>query len=245
MTKRLLLVPLAALSLAAVPRNPAPAAADDLLARSEKMYAALKSYADTGTILYEYGATSVSRHSFKTYYRAPRHFYFEFNEDKADGGNRLVLWGEGQDFQLWSTDAATHNIYPKGQGRAAFVGASYATLNSASLMASLLFPAAGLVSLLGEMGETAPAGSETVSGRPAQKLTAVAQATYGTGYVHNVRRAAVWIDPDTLLIRKLFEDTPKGYQAGMRRRVTVTFEPQANPPLDDSKFKFTPPSAQK
>jgi outer membrane lipoprotein-sorting protein len=241
----------AALVLAAVVATVtarAHSAQDDLFARVQKAYGSLKSYADTGTVLYEGTGSTVLHHTFKTYFRAPRHLYFEFNEDKADGGSRLVLWGEGQDFQTWSSDGGVHNVYPKGQGRTAFVAATYPTNGVATLIPSLLFPNVGLVSTIAEMGDTTSAGSEAVAGRPAQKLTGIAQSTYGTGYVHNVRRVALWIDPDTLLVRKFFQDTPKGYGSGApgsRLRITVTFEAQANPTLDDSKFKFTPPSLQK
>src|SRR5688572_27231312 len=90
-----------------------PAASDSILARSRKLYASLKSYADTGTVMVEYGTSSVSRHAFKTYYRAPRQFYFEFTEDKADGGSRAVIWCDGGDFQSWGTETGVHSVYPK------------------------------------------------------------------------------------------------------------------------------------
>jgi outer membrane lipoprotein-sorting protein len=69
---------------------------------------------------------------------------------------------------------------------------------------------------------------------------------YGSGYVHNVRRVAVWIDSETLMIRKIFQDTPKGMGGGGTRfRFTYTFEPQVNPALDDSRFKFAVPTRQR
>lgn len=216
---------------------------DDILARSRAMYATLKSYADTGTVVYEYGTTSVSRHTFKTYYRAPRNFYFEFVEDKADGGSKWVIWCEGADFQAWASDTGIHNVYPPGQGAAAFLGATYPTVGSATQMASVLFAKAGLNSTLAELTDMAPAGTEQINGRAAHKLSGIARGIYGaTGHIHNVRRTAVWIDTETLLVRKIFEDTPKGTVAGSRRLVTTTFEAQANPSLEDSRFKFVVPS---
>jgi outer membrane lipoprotein-sorting protein len=56
-----------------------------------------------------------------------------------------------------------------------------------------------------------------------------------------VRKATVWIDPETLLIRKVLEDASDGTGTS---RLTVTFVPQANPPLDDARFTFTPPQTQ-
>jgi outer membrane lipoprotein-sorting protein len=239
-------VPVSAFAVACLlPASPR-AASDDILARSRAMYAALKSYADSGTVVYEYGTNSVSRHTFKTYYRAPRNFYFEFVEDKADGGSRWVIWCDGGDFQAWASDTGIRNVYPPGQGAAAFLGATYPSLGSATQIASLLFAKAGLNSTLVELTDMAAAGTEQVGGRLLQKLSGIARGVYGaTGHVHNVRRTSVWIDPDSLVVRKIFEDTPNGTVAGSMRRITTTFEPQANPALDDSRFKFVVPSLQK
>jgi outer membrane lipoprotein-sorting protein len=222
-----------------------PSAEDDILARSRAHYASLKSYSDTGTVVYEYGTASVSRHTFKTYYRAPRHFYFEFTEDKADGGSRLAIWCEGTDFQSWWTDTGVHNTYPRGQGASAFISSASFSAGSASQIPSLLFASAGLVSTLSELADMTAAATEVINGRTAHKLTGIARSMYGTGYVTNVRQTTVWIDAETLLVRKIFEDTPKGALAGSRRRITTTFEPQANPTLEDSRFKFVVPSPQK
>ena len=245
-TLRSVALPASALAVACLLPVSPDAASDDILARSRAMYATLKSYADTGTVVYEYGTRSVSRHTFKTYYRAPRNFYFEFVEDKADGGSRWVIWCEGADFQSWASDTGIHNVYPPGQGAAAFLGATYPSLGSATQMASLLFPNAGLNSTLVELTDMTPAGTDQINGRAAHRLSGIARGIYGaTGHIHNVRRTAVWIDTETLLVRKIFEDTPKGTVAGSRRLVTTTFEAQANPSLEDSRFKFVVPSLQK
>jgi outer membrane lipoprotein-sorting protein len=223
-----------------------PAAAeDDILARSLAHYASLKSYADTGTVVYEYGTNGLSRHTFRTYYRAPRHFYFEFTEDKADGGGRFAIWCEGGDFQSWWSDTGVRDTYPKGEGNRAFVLSGIFTAGSASQIPSLLFANAGLVSTLGELSDMTSAGTELVHGRSARKLTGIARSMYGTGHVHNVRQTTLWIDEETLLVRKILEDTPEGLPAGSRIRITTTFEPQANPALEDSRFEFVVPSPQK
>jgi outer membrane lipoprotein-sorting protein len=227
------------------PADPGAAASmeHDLLVRSAKAYAALKSYADTGTVVNEWGTEQVNHHTFKTYFRAPRHLYFEFNEDKKEGGNRYVLWGEGEDFQDWSSDSQTHNAYPKGRGRNAFVSAGHPTSNVVSVVPSQLFPDAGLVSVMTELAEITAAGTESLNGRSTHKLTGIARSMYGTGHVFNVRPVALWIDSETLMIRKIFQDTPKGYgQPGTRLRFTFTFQPQVNPQLEDARFRFVPPA---
>jgi outer membrane lipoprotein-sorting protein len=230
-----------ALTIAVACLRPASSTAvqDDILAKSRATYAALKSYSDTGTVLHEYGVNSVSRHAFKTNYRAPRHFYFEFNEDKADGGSVLAIWCEGADFQSWWADTRALSTYPPGKGAAAFASAVNFTVGSAIQIPSLLFAAAGLSGTIGELADMKAAGTEPIGGRPAHKFAGVASSKYAaTGHVLNVRAATVWIDVETLLVRRIFEDTPKGFPAGTRNRITTTFEPQANPALDDSRFRF-------
>ena len=67
---------------------------------------------------------------------------------------------------------------------------------------------------------------------------------YPSGQMTNVRQVTVWIDAESLLVRKVFEDTPKGYAIGSYLRTTVTIEPRANSKLDDSKFQFRVPFQQ-
>ncbi len=147
-------------------------------------------------------------HSGRTY-RAPRHFLFEFTEDKADGAGRLAVWCEGGDFQSWWSDTGVHNTYPQGQGTSAFISSGSFSAGSASQIAALLFANAGLVSTMTELTDMTAAGTEAVGGRPAYKLTGIARSKYPTGHEFNVRRTTVWIDVETLLVRKIFEDTPK------------------------------------
>jgi len=52
------------------------------------------------------------------------------------------------------------------------------------------------------------------------------------------------VDVETQLVRQVQEDTPRGVPAGTVLRITTTFEPQANPTLDDARFRFTPPLTQ-
>jgi hypothetical protein len=46
-------------------------------------------------------------------------------------------------------------------------------------------------------------------------------------------------------VRKIFEDTPNGTGGGITSSITTTFEPQANPTLEDGRFRFTVPTSQK
>jgi hypothetical protein len=229
---------------------PSAAGGGDLLARSRARYGALRSYADTGVVEDKWGpaAGNVYRHTFKTYYRAPRNFYFEFNADQRAGGARMVIWCDGGDFQSWSSTTERHDTYPRGTGAAtsAFSQMAYPTRGAVALIPALLFAGSGLVGTVNEFGDASAAGDEAVGGRQCRKLLGVARSTYpATQRVTNVRRATLWIDDETALVRRVWEDTPRGLPSSAVIRITTTLEPQVNPGLADSVFQFAVPSLQK
>jgi outer membrane lipoprotein-sorting protein len=228
-------------------------AAADLLAQSRAAYAALESYADSGTVVEDVG--SFRNHSrFKTRFRKPADFYFEytsvesisFDNNRTPLANHLVLWKLGPDLQAWNEQFRTHDTYPQGEVdqvtplRVAMAGTS----GTSTLIPSLLFPDAGFVGTIQEIGEFSLAGNENLGGHECRKLIGIARSVYPSGQITNVRPVTVWLDTRTLLVRKVFTDTPKGYPMGGVARLTITLDPQANPPLDDSKFQFIVPVAQ-
>src|SRR5438128_768687 len=97
------------------------AATDDVLARSQAMYAALNSYADTGLVLNELGPVSTAikeRHTFTTYFsRTPRGFYFEF---RKESGDRYVIWGDPEAFHTWWKTTGVKDDYPNPNNVGAF-----------------------------------------------------------------------------------------------------------------------------
>jgi outer membrane lipoprotein-sorting protein len=222
------------------------AAEDDILSRSRATYASLRSYADTGTVEIEFGpvgGTIKERHAFSTSYRSPRLFHFDFTKhQKAD---RFVVWSDEQAFHTWWQTTGVETTFPKGQGSGAFLTATPLTKNAVTQIAPLLFSQAGLVGTLTEFGDASVVGTEIVGGRKCHKLVGIARSIYpATQRVVNVRKTTVWIDAETLLVRRVVEDAPKGTPAGMVMRVTTTFQPQANPTLEDRRFTFVPPSTQ-
>jgi outer membrane lipoprotein-sorting protein len=234
---------IALLTGAGHPPHPGGRTAEDILAQARATYAALKSYADTGTVDVEYGSAndpSHDRHSFRTFYRAPRFFYFEFI--KQHDADRLLVWSDLEAFHSWWRTTGTETTYPKGQGTTAFLTAESPTNHSVTQIAPLILAGAGLTGTLTELGEAADAGLENVGGHPCHKLVGVARSLYGSGRVFNVRRTTVWIDTASYLVRKVFEDSPGGTAPTLVSRVTTTFVPHANPALDDGRFRFTPPS---
>jgi outer membrane lipoprotein-sorting protein len=235
----------------------ARAAAEELLAKSTAAYAALTSYADSGTVIEQYDDTRSVGH-IRTYYRKqPKSFYFEwgrrvsFGKSASDSlpmpGKQLVFWLVNGDLQEYDRESATHNTYPAETSNQPAILASmkHGTMEAITLIPSLLFPKAKLVGPLQEIAEISLAGTEDVDGHRCHKLNGIAQSVYPSGAVTNVRPIAVWIDAQTLLVRKVFTDTPKGY-GGINgiHRFTYMLDPIPNPALDDSKFQFTVPETQ-
>lgn len=240
-----------AANAAPAPAAPAAAAAsasaDDILARSLAVYASLKSYADTGVVVSQFAANASYRHTFKTAYRAPRQYMFDFTADKRSGGARLVMWCDGSDFQSWSSALGTHDTYPRGSNTvlSGFAASASPTSRSILLITGVLFAGSGLISTLNEFSDYSVEGTEEIGGRRCHKLVGVARSMYQrTQRVTNVRRAIIWIDAETLLVRQVFEDTPQGSPATAVNRTTITLDPQANPTLEDGRFRFAVPSLQ-
>jgi hypothetical protein len=222
-------------------------------------YAALTSYADSGTATRETDGQLDVGH-FRTYLRRPPlSFYFEWGrrvlistKRQADSlsmpGKRQVFWLLNGDLQIYLKDgsSAQHKTYPGGTSNqpAALASAKAGTMETITLIPSMLFRKANLVGALQEIAEISLAGTEQVGGHSCHKLVGVAQSVYPSGAVTNVRPITVWIDTQTLLIRKVFTDTPKGWDLNSVSRFTYTIDPVPNPKLDDAKFQFAIPEAQ-
>jgi len=229
--------------------------AEDLLAQSMAAYAKLTSYADSGTGTFETEGTRDIGH-FRTSFRRPNNFYFEWGRrvhtslNPADSlplpGKQRVFWMQNGDLQTYDKEGGVHQTYPAATSNqpAALTGAKAGTMEAITLIPSLLFPKANLVGPLQEIAEISLAGMEVVGGRRCHKLVGIARSIYPSGAITNVRPIAVWIDSETLLIRKVFTDTPKGTGANVIMRLTYMVYPTLNPTLDDARFQFTVPETQ-
>jgi hypothetical protein len=220
-------------------------APDDLWERSRGAYAALHSYADVGVVTTEDrspGAPLITeRHTFSTYYLTPRKFFFEFRKDPAHTKERLVIWCGGADFESWWSATGVHQTYPQGTGATAFAVTNFPTKGSVLMVPPLLFSKAGLQGPLGVLKAPRLAGTEDVDGHRAYKLLGEVTLGYATGLGGHARPTTVWVDSLTLLVRKVVQDTPAGSPEGSVSRVTTTFQPQVDPPLADSLFRFAVP----
>jgi outer membrane lipoprotein-sorting protein len=239
---------LACASLIAFAAVGAAAQPDEILKQTLAKYAALHSYADTGVTTTEYrspGApATVERHTFTTLYKTPRQYLFDFQRDPKAGVERFVIWGDGEDFHTWWSATKVHDTYPRGRGATAFAIGSTPTKGTALLLAPLLFAQAGLHGSIADFAATGSVEIEEVGGRRCHKIAGEVRSTYGTGAVVGTRQATLWIDAETLLVRKIFEDTPTGTGGGVTTTITTTLEPQANPELPDARFRFAPPAGK-
>jgi hypothetical protein len=231
----------------------AQSAGSDVLARSIAVYPTLKSYADTAIVVRE-APGLVDRWKFKTYFRQPLDFYFDFQGVTSQSAgltvdasaHRVVFWMINGELDAFNQQLRTHETFPRegGNQAGALQGARATTEGTSTLVPSLIFAKSNVSGTLRQIQQATDAGYETVNGRRCHKIIGMAAEYYPSGQMTNVRQVAVWIDAETLLVRKVFEDTPKGYPAGSYSRLTVTIEPQANAMLDDSKFQFTVPTFQ-
>ena len=213
--------------------------AEDILDRSRAMYAGLNSYSDTGVVVNEFGTSSKERHTFTTYFsRAPRGFYFDFHKENGD---RYVIWGDPQAFHTWWKTTGVKDDYPNPNNTGAFGTADPHTLGSVMKIPTLLYSKASLQGAFTNFTDAVMDGTEEIGGHRCNRVVGRARDIYGgTGHESNVRTMTIWIDAESLLIRKVVE-VPKDVLLGHIDRVTTTLEPQGNPKLDESHFQFTPP----
>jgi hypothetical protein len=237
------------------PRTPGGAGfnAEEVLARTFAAYAALNSYADSGTVTDDSGGFR-EEYTFRTFQtRQPRNFFLEFRYTgtvypsgfKLPGGEQTVIWMQNGELQTWLSKTQEHQTYPEDGGRQveALKSASYGTRNVSVLIPSLIYTKANIASVVQATEEAVAAGSETIGSHKCFKVMGLERWRYPSGQITGVRPVTFWIDAETYLIRKVFEDTPKGYPRGALSHRTITFEPHANPPLEASKFSFTVPES--
>jgi outer membrane lipoprotein-sorting protein len=156
------------------------------------------------------------------------------------------MWCDGGDFQSWSSALSQHVTYVRGENTVigGFAAAGATTFRTITLITALLFANSGLTSTLLEFGDDYTVdGTEDVGGHRCHKLVGIARSLYAkTQRITNARRTTIWIDTESLLVRKVFEDTPDGSPQTAVIRTTVTLDPRPNPTLEDARFTYTVPS---
>jgi hypothetical protein len=251
------LIPIAVAALALAPETAAPRRdafdANEVIAKSRAAYAALTSYADSGTVLDE-SSGFTDRSTFRTFFtREPNNLFIEFRGIASEYkiGNRVpltahvVLWMENGELQTWSGASQAHEIYPRAAGQQvnAVQNAAYYTAGISVLVPSHLYSNAGLSSAVHAAEEVEADGFETVHGRKCYRLLGVERWRYPSGQETGVRAITIWIDAETYLIHKVFQDTPKGYPRNEISRRTTTLKHRANPKLTAAQFRYTVPAS--
>lgn len=215
--------------------------AEDVLKKMRDTYAAMKSYADTGTVINEYGSSSRDRHTFMMYFnRAPRHLLLDF---RKQGGDRYVIWSDPDAFHTWWKTTGQQTDYPNPDNAPAISQSGQNTKQAGLKIPALLYSKAQLGGDFNNFADVELDGTEQIEGRRCYRLIGRASDTYAaSGKEVNTRKMTVWIDAETNLIWRIVEEWKA--VAGSRTRLTTTYQPHANPSLDDDKFKFTPPESK-
>ena len=251
------LIPIALIAFAgaadtgAVRRTPYDA--NEVLTKMRAAYATLTSYADSGTVLDE-SSGFTDRSTFRTFFtREPNNLFIEFRGVASEYkiGNRvplnahIVLWMEAGELQTWSGALQAHETYPRAAGQQvnAVKNAGYYTHGISVLIPSHLYTSAGMASPVHAAEEVEADGFETVNGRKCYRLLGVERWRYPSGQETGVRAITIWIDAETYLIHKVFQDTPKGYPRNEISRRTTTIKHRANPKLTPAQFRYTVPAS--
>ena len=244
---------LAAAGIEVAAREPA-VRAEDVLARTRAAYEKLTSYADSGTVLDE-STGFTDRSTFRTFFtREPNNLFIEFRGVASEYkiGNRVpltthvVLWMQNGELETWSSASQSHDTYPRAEGQQvnAVKSAAHFTAGISVLVPSHLYgKSAGLASAIHAAEAVEADGFETVNGRKCYRLVGVERWRYPSGQETSVRAITIWIDAETYLVHKVFQDTPKGYPRNEISRRTTTIKHRINPALAPALFRFKVPAS--
>lgn len=209
-----------------------------ILEHVRTVYAALDSYSDTGTVIYEYTATAHDEHQFSTaFIRNPRHFLMDV---RKASGDRIVITGDPDAFHSWWKATGQVTEFPNPRNTGALTLNAFPTNSVSTKIPTLLYSKANLPGALQNFVPERNAGLESCGDQKCYRLEGNTSDFYGaTGKQANVRKLTVWIESGTYLVRKITEEAPS--VPGSLNRTTTIFVPQANPKLADDAFQFTPP----
>jgi len=209
--------------------------ADEIVQKMRDAYGVLNSYSDSAVIVREYGATD--RHTFDTFFsRSPRHFLLDFHKQ---GGDRYVVWGDPDAFHTWWKTTMQTTDYPNPNNTAAITLSGPPTQDAIAKIPTLLYSKANLGGDFANFADSKLDGNEDIGGHACYRIAGKASDMYSaTGKEVNIRKVVLWIDKQSFLLRQVREEWPP--LGGTSTRVTTTYEPQANPPIEPAKFKFAP-----
>ena len=210
--------------------------ADQILQKMRETYGAMKSYADTGVIVNEYGATD--RHTFSTYFnRTPRHFLLDF---RKQGGDQYVIWADPDGFHTWWKTTTQQTDYPNPNNAPAISLSGQNTRSAALKAPALLYSKVNLGGDFNNFADVTLDGTEDIAGHRCYRLVGRASDTYATTAKEvNIRKMTVFIDAASSLLRQVREEWKAA--GGGFNRLSTTYQPQANVAVEEARFKFVPP----
>lgn len=207
-------------------------------------YQSLVSYRDTGTLetRYQWPGTPlvVEQHRFETAFRAPRSFFFRFDQDAASGGDAYVVWCDGGAFQSWWKATGVHTVHDNGQGAVAFYSGQSPTGDAVNLVAPHLFPEAMLYGPTWRLVDAEKGGRDDINGRSAWTVTASKRVT-GVQTEEN-RPTKLWIDDASGLVVRVVVEAEAGSPEGLIDSREFWLAPEVDPELADAVFTFNPES---
>ena len=227
--------------------------AEDVLGKTRAAYAALTSYADSGTVLEESNGFT-KRSTFRILFtRQPHQLFIEYRAIASEykSGHRIpldrhiVFWLENGDLQTWDSRSQAHETYPAAGGQQvnALKLAGLSTDGISVLIPSHLYYKAKLPSSVHATEEAVADGFETVNGRKCYRILGVERWRYPNGRVTGVRPITLWIDAETYLVHKVVQDTPKSMRRGTISRLTTIIKHQGDPRLEPAQFRFAVPTS--
>lgn len=213
---------------------------DEIIQRTTATYAAMKSYSDSGTVVTTYGQSTTGKHTFSTLFqRTPRRFLLDFNKQ---GGDEFVIWADPDAFHTWWKTTRQQSDYANPNNSAAISMSGPPTVATALKIPTLLYAKAALGGDFSSLEKVALSGKEDIGPHHCYRIGGEASDSYlATGKRVNIRRMTLWIDTGSALIIQVREEWTKSVP---ETTTTTTYQPQANPTLDESRIRFSPPETK-
>ncbi len=230
-TSRCLLLALAILAsgfstMAQVQRKPD---ATKILNNMARVYSQLTSYQDEGILVTTHdeptGGT-IEKMPFKTHFKRPNLFRFEWTEFRVSKLGRVsMIWFDGKDaFLYWEPSR-----YEKEESfRLAVAGASGITDNAVTHVLHLLLPAEFSTSILDRLKKVSLAGEEVFEGTRCYRIKAV----------DGDENYELWVGKTDSLLRKVRREKKKGDDLWIKEEVRRKI--QVNQSIGEVVFNYKP-----
>lgn len=213
------------LSLVALAISPDASA---LLKRVTSTYQSYTSYQDTVQVITK--GTTEWRQSFKTLFKRPGHWRFDYFEYQTNGTvNQCVLWKSGKNTFFWAdADGGKPTVAPT-------VGLAFGSMSMI---------AGDFVKIVPNLLDPKSVDSSAIS--RLTKLTLLPEAMLGKANCYRIvgteppySKLTLWIDKNKLLIRQIVRDTT--HPDVGKVSIQATFAADPNLKIAPSAFKFVPP----